>query len=242
MHLRRNDVLSAECVRTFPTVTVNAQQWFHRLEVELARCESMAVSVLVPPSRKPHARSLNSKAPWVDVYGFRPLQGTPFALLSPFEFLQFWQAEALVPPWDWLEDSRTEWTKEGREAHDAGDFRDGDKKVVPGLHDTVREPSVDGTYYTFQEAPHAIFHKIRHSWVITRRRPLASPLAGMAGSRIRERASRRFPYVLVRLECPAFALDHGVSVFHGPFSGSAGWTFPFNRFHIWIPTSVISLL
>ena len=33
-NLRHGDVLFAECIRTFPSRTVNAAEWFHRLEVE----------------------------------------------------------------------------------------------------------------------------------------------------------------------------------------------------------------
>ena len=101
--LKAHDVLFAECARTFPTVHVNCQAWFHRLEVEASRCANMEVTVLVPPSRKPNPRSLRSKAPWVDMYGFRPLDGTPFALLSPFEFMRYWDVVAIGPPWEWVE-------------------------------------------------------------------------------------------------------------------------------------------
>ena len=103
VNLKANDVLFAECTRTFPTAHVNCQAWFHRLEVESSRCAEMAVTMLVPPSRRPNARSLRSKAPWVDLYGFRPLQNTPFALLSPFEFLRYWDIVAIGPPWDWVD-------------------------------------------------------------------------------------------------------------------------------------------
>ena len=103
VNLKANDVLFAECIRAFPTIHVNCQAWFHRLEVETARCADMAVTVLVPPSRRPNARSLRSKAPWVDIYGFRPLDDTPFALLSPFEFCRYWDVVAIGPPWKSVE-------------------------------------------------------------------------------------------------------------------------------------------
>ena len=41
MNLRAKDVLFAECIRTFATVHVDAQQWMHRLEVELERVGEM---------------------------------------------------------------------------------------------------------------------------------------------------------------------------------------------------------
>ena len=99
MNLRVNDVLFAECIRTFPTIHLDCQTWFRRLDLETNRCDDIKISVLVPPTRRPNVRSLRSKAPWVDTYGFRPLQGTPFALLSPFEFCRYWDIEAVGPPW-----------------------------------------------------------------------------------------------------------------------------------------------
>ena len=121
MNLRANDVFFAECIRTFSTVHVDAQQWMHRLEVELERVGEMLVSIYIPPTKKPHMRTNRSKAPLVDMYGFRPLQH-PFAYLSAFEFLQYWEAKALAPPW---EDERTEWTPEGNNVKQKKEFKAG---------------------------------------------------------------------------------------------------------------------
>ena len=119
INLRSNDVLLAECIRTFPTVHVNAQQWLHRLEVELERSTMVKTNIPVPASRRPNARSLHSKAPWIDLYGFRPLV-FPFINLSPFEFLRHFQGAALVPPSRW--EARTTWTQEGRRLNAAETF------------------------------------------------------------------------------------------------------------------------
>ena len=37
INLHENDALFAKCIRSFPTVTVDAQHWLHRLEVEIER-------------------------------------------------------------------------------------------------------------------------------------------------------------------------------------------------------------
>ncbi len=97
-NLRSHDALFAECIRTFPTVDVNAQQWLHRLSVELERVAEINVDIYVPVTRKPNVRTARSTPPLVDIYGFRPLHGTPFEFLTPFEFIQFWTAEPLVAP------------------------------------------------------------------------------------------------------------------------------------------------
>ena len=46
-----------------------------------------------------------------DIYGFRPLGTSPFALLAAYEFLQFWNGEAIgYPPG---REKRTTWTEAG---------------------------------------------------------------------------------------------------------------------------------
>ena len=50
-NLRRNDPFSFECIRTFPTRSMDTQPFFHRLRACIGR----------------------------DIYGFRRLEGTPFA-------------------------------------------------------------------------------------------------------------------------------------------------------------------
>ena len=72
MNLRATDVLFAECIRNFPTVHVDAQQWMHRLEVELERVGEMQVSIYIPPTKKPHVRTNRSKPPLVDMYVWLP--------------------------------------------------------------------------------------------------------------------------------------------------------------------------
>ena len=53
-NLHEYDALFAECIRSFPTVTVDAQNWLHRLEVELERVSDMEVTTMVLPSKKSH--------------------------------------------------------------------------------------------------------------------------------------------------------------------------------------------
>ena len=104
------DGLFAECI---PTVTVDAQQWLHMLSVELERTKEMRVDTFVPATRKPNVRTNRNEAPMVDIYGYRDIDSTPFALLSPFEFIRYWDAEPLQPP-SWYRDgeSKTKWTPE----------------------------------------------------------------------------------------------------------------------------------
>ena len=97
-NLREGDVLFAECVRTYATITVNAQEWLHRLEVELQPLRAVVVgSRHVPATSRPSFRTTRVRAPLVDLYGFRPLT-EEFALLSPYEFVQYWEALPVAQP------------------------------------------------------------------------------------------------------------------------------------------------
>ena len=67
-NLRPDDALFAECIRTFPTCTVNAQEWLHRLEVERqARRAQVVASRHVPVASKPAFRTNRVRAPLVDI-------------------------------------------------------------------------------------------------------------------------------------------------------------------------------
>ena len=157
-NLRANDVLFAECIRTFATVMVNAQAWLHRLELELQKVVEMKVDTPVPRTKAPNRRSIHSKAPWVDLYGFRPLGGKRFPLLSPFEFLMYWEGEALTAPKRGDANPKTEWTAQGNEARRSVEGRAGNIKYRPGVHYTVVEPNVEvDEYYTYPTEPKEIY-------------------------------------------------------------------------------------
>ena len=87
INLRGNDALFAECIRSFPTVVVDAQNWLHRLALETEQVSEMQVTAMVPPNKKPQLRSRKT-IPYIDIYGFRALD-TPFGYISAFEFLRY---------------------------------------------------------------------------------------------------------------------------------------------------------
>jgi len=177
-NLHKNDALFAECIRSFPHVTVDAQKWLHRLEMEIERVAEMQVTAMVPPAKKPQIRSRKT-IPHMDIYGFRALN-TPFSRLSAFEFLRYWTAEALDPPSNSDANSRTVWTDAGRRLLATGSLKDGISKLSPGLHYSVVEsPRPGDEYWVFPREPQAIYAVLRHSWVIVRRqRPYVPVLEG----------------------------------------------------------------
>ena len=134
----------------------------------------MRVDMFVPATRKPNVRSRWSKAPMVDIYGHRSLESTPFALLSPFEFVRYWDAEPLLPP-PWYHDTepKTIWTEAGKMAQDT--------QQRAGVHFRVLEPTTPGEYYTFPQGSEGTGRAWRHNWIITRRqRPHVPVLEGLA--------------------------------------------------------------
>ena len=112
-NLRRNDALFPECVRTFATVAINTQAFFHRQLVASEVSRAQTYSVYVPPTRRPCLRSANAKSQDVDIYGFRPLEDSPFALLCVYEFFMYFCAEALLNPGSYKDLACTAWTTEG---------------------------------------------------------------------------------------------------------------------------------
>ena len=174
----KNDVLFAECIRTYATVDVNAQQWLHRLSVQLEDARDMKAEVYIPPTRRPNIRTNYEKAPQVDVYGYRPLANKPFALLSPFEFTQYWCAEPVShPPFDDDASELSRWTERGMKIRKDKSFWEGKKKLLPGVHYKVIEP-VHNEYFTFPDE--AFLDSFRHAWIIKRRpRPYVSILKGL---------------------------------------------------------------
>ena len=183
-NLKRNDVLFPECIRTFATRLLDTQTFFHRLRIALQREVSLQYTVYIPPTNQPRARSKNVKPQHVDIYGYRPLQNTPFELLSVFEFYMYFYVEALLFPDACTAPKRTEWTPLGlflwkdylaqKQLHAQPQM----PQWAPGKHYTVIEPIKD-EYYTFPSEPTRMYEVFRHRWVIVRnRRPYVPVLEG----------------------------------------------------------------
>ena len=82
---RDQDHLNAECIRTFPTVSLPGYDFLRRLEVELDGAGCKCASVYVPPSRAPQTKRASKQIPMVDIYGYRG-RDQRFWYLCPFEF------------------------------------------------------------------------------------------------------------------------------------------------------------
>ncbi|CAJ1395073.1 unnamed protein product [Effrenium voratum] len=180
MHLcinaRDHDALSAECIRSFPTISVRSQAWFERLHAELRTCNVQRLECTVPlPSRKVSAVSQRT-IPWVDAYGMRP-QTQEFELLSPFEFLRYWTVEAVEVPKRGTRAATSRLTDLGREVLASASGATG--PLLPGVHFHVREPGEGDAWITFPESKSASTERFRHMWILRRRaRPHVPVLEG----------------------------------------------------------------
>ena len=90
------DILRAECLRTFPTVTFPAAASLRREEVETGKVRGRSIILGL------HLSGGNGTRAWTDapfdlLYGFR---GTTHAvdLLSAYEMIRFWTWVQVLPP------------------------------------------------------------------------------------------------------------------------------------------------
>ena len=71
-HLKSNDVLFAECIRTFGSRVVDGRGWMHRLDSTQSanKFTAQTMQTYIPVTKKPNVRSDKSSANDVDVYGY----------------------------------------------------------------------------------------------------------------------------------------------------------------------------
>ena len=173
--LRQGDALNAECIHTFASEIVDTSAFFNRLDLSLNVIEIAPYSAYVPPTKQPRLRNARYKPQSVDMYGFRPLADTPFALLCVYEFLMFFHAGAVLSPWGPNGDVRAQLAAEGNRKIQAFEAARqlGQAPQRPNLMPVVdfvaREPLAK-EYFTFPTEPLEVFRKFRHSLVILRRR------------------------------------------------------------------------
>ncbi len=87
LNANKTDVLSAECIRTFPTVTFPASALLRREEVETLKTPGISVIAAVYHN-KGEGRKTFTDAPFDLMYGFRGSKRV-VDLLSPFEMLMY---------------------------------------------------------------------------------------------------------------------------------------------------------
>ena len=126
LHWNEPDILAAECIRTFPTVTFPATLLLKREEAEtkkqggvqkkeLGITDETRVSVIAALH---HGRGdlnrIYKEPPFDLLYGYRGNEQS-VDVLSPYEMLLHYAMERILPPTNPLRRCHAEWTEEGKE-------------------------------------------------------------------------------------------------------------------------------
>ena len=97
---------------------------------------SEALQTLIPPTKRPSARTDKSKPNCMDVYGLRPLKH-PWRLLSPYEFVRQWTVEPFMTPSYYSGRDlgvRSGWTSSGEEMIHSSLYKQRKALVRAGEH------------------------------------------------------------------------------------------------------------
>ena len=181
--LHPSDVLFAECIRSFNSHDIDGRSWMYRLEASLLgrAMQDNEIDDYVPPTKRPNIRTDRAKANEIDVYGYRPLQH-PWRLLSPYEFLQNWRAEPLLPPSEYAKRGiapRTRWTAAGLEFIQRKEYTEERIAAKAGTHFVVLPPQAH-EYFVFPTEPDDFFKDFRNAWVLVeKRRPDVIVIEGL---------------------------------------------------------------
>ena len=163
IHLNEMDILEAECIRTFPTVTFPANLLLKREEIETGKVKGASVVAAVHAAGSSFMRRAYMEAPFDLMYGFRGTD-TDLSLLSPFEMLMQYSMEEVKPPSGTDPNPRARLTDEGilykAECTDAGKR----PRFEAGLH-YVAIPGENRIL--LPDLP--VLGKLRHRWVWEKR-------------------------------------------------------------------------
>ena len=118
-NLHPNDLLFAECIRTFASQHIRGFLMLQRLEemVVAAHAREKTLEVgetYIPLTKQCNRRNRGAVADEFLAYGLRPLRH-PWCLLSVYEFFRQWKCVPLLPPDQYAPgEARTKWTEAGK--------------------------------------------------------------------------------------------------------------------------------
>ena len=170
LHSDDKDVLMAECIRTFPSVTFPALLLLKREEVECGKTPGASmITNIFHGHGKQHL--MFTEAPFDLMYGFR---GTSHKVnvLSPYEMLLHWSITRIGPPSASSQESRSQWTAEGREYLKECKQEGVRPACIPGVHYAAIED--DDSRILMPECPH--LKGLRHCWCWEKRRRVHLPI------------------------------------------------------------------
>ena len=162
IHGDHADMLRAECIRTFPSVSFPAATLLRREEVETGKSRGASLIVAVHHARGEGLRTWTT-APFDLMYGFRGSSHN-VDLLSPYEMLRYWEMERILIPKRGEANPTAEWTEVGKECA---------RRFATTGEQTVMKA---GVHYVATTAPGrillpdlAVLHGLRHRWCWHRR-------------------------------------------------------------------------
>ena len=112
VHSDEKDVLRAECIRTFPSVTFPATLLLRREEVETGKVPGHSIIAAIAAGTSCGRPRAYQEAPFDLMYGFRG-KGFGQHLYSPYEMLREWSMERVHPPTQDSRVARSQWTAAG---------------------------------------------------------------------------------------------------------------------------------
>ena len=112
MHNAEHDILRAECIRTFPSVSFPATLLLRLEEVETGKVPGHSIIAALASGGSNRRRRAYQEAPFDLMYGFRGSK-RQVDLLSPFEMIRHWHPERVLPPVKNDPNSTSAWTTAG---------------------------------------------------------------------------------------------------------------------------------
>ena len=163
ININDKNILQAECVRTFPSVTMPAHLLLKREEIETRKVAGASVIAAVHAGGGAFSRRAYIEAPFDLLYGFRGRM-EDVELLSPYEMIMQWSMEEIRPPYANSTHGRSELTEEGTKYR----AECASTRVMPqyqaGIH-YVAIPAADRIILP----EHPVLGNLLHRWVWERR-------------------------------------------------------------------------
>ena len=172
VHSVPHDATNAEFIRTFQSIAFPGARFLERLELEQRlRSRQDVETRRLPPRRRVTGKDHVQDTPWVELYGFRG-EHPDLYYLSPWEFMERWEALPLQPPCKRCDHNFTEWLPGGEEYYEEHKEDDPPAFLVPGTHYALDDRCILPREYVMlpDEPELRIF---RHEWILRRRaRPM----------------------------------------------------------------------
>ena len=163
VHSAEHDILSAECIRTFPSVSFPATLLLRREEVETEKVPGHSIITALASGGGKRRKRAYQEPPFDLMYGFRGT-GAGQELYSPYEMIREWTMEKVLPPTSDSAPCRSRFTAAGlrhreecKAAKQAPEYEAGEHYECIAADGRILIPDLPE------------LHNLRHRWVWERR-------------------------------------------------------------------------